>query len=760
MVDLLRVDRDLAHLEQGHVVSSRDRAGSLRAPCGHGAGGRLPPRRPRVVSRIGGWCARRRWIVIVLWIALLAGVGAAGILAGGRTNANLTVPGTSAQTGADLANRAFPTGKGLAGSVVVYGAPGVLREKRVQRAIEKAVKDARTLPRMGSVQSPLEPGGLISKDASTAVIGLSYDLGAEEVRPATYRHLQEAMRPLRAVDGLRIAYTGTPAAEEESATTDISDALGLVAAMIILLVAFGTALAMVSPLLSAVAGLLLGVATIKLLSAYLQISSIGPILATMIGLGVGIDYAVFLVNRQRENLLRGVEPLQGIRDAMGTAGRTVLVAGLTVAIALLGLATAQIPFVTMLGVTASVAVLTAILSALTLQPALLAVMGQRVIRKRDRAAPPATTGEDDVGGGSWGRWARLVGSHPVPFLLLAVAILGVLTVPLLQMRLGQVDAGSDPPGSTTRIAYDQLAKAFGPGFNGPIEVVLHPYADAGGAKRVVEAIAKDPDVEVVAPPAISKRDRVVVISVTPKSAPTDDRTQRLVERLPRDVQRVTGPEVRVYATGVTAGLLNLSDRIAQRLPIFIAAVILLSFILLLVEFKSVLVPLKAAIMNALSIGAAYGAIVAIFQWGWGASLIGLEETVMIEAYAPMMMFAILFGLSMDYEVFLISRIREAHLRGASALRSVEVGLSHTARVITAAALIMITVFLSFVLEDGVIVKMFGIGLATAVLVDATIVRLMLVPSTMVLLGEANWWLPGFLRRLLRAPAPATGPPSA
>ena len=713
-----------------------------------------------MVSRIGGWCARRRWIVIVLWIALLAGVGAAGILAGGRTNANLTVPGTSAQTGADLANRAFPTGKGLAGSVVVYGAPGVLREKRVQRAIEKAVKDARTLPRMGSVQSPLEPGGLISKDASTAVIGLSYDLGAEEVRPATYRHLQEAMRPLRAVDGLRIAYTGTPAAEEESATTDISDALGLVAAMIILLVAFGTALAMVSPLLSAIAGLLLGVATIKLLSAYLQISSIGPILATMIGLGVGIDYAVFLVNRQRENLLRGVEPLQGIRDAMGTAGRTVLVAGLTVAIALLGLATAQIPFVTMLGVTASVAVLTAILSALTLQPALLAVMGQRVIRKRDRDAPPATTGEDDVGGGIWGRWARLVGSHPVPFLLLAVAILGVLTVPLLQMRLGQVDAGSDPPGSTTRIAYDQLAKAFGPGFNGPIEVVLHPYADAGGAKRVVEAIAKDPDVEVVAPPAISKRDRVVVISVTPKSAPTDDRTQRLVERLPRDVQRVTGPEVRVYATGVTAGLLNLSDRIAQRLPIFIAAVILLSFILLLVEFKSVLVPLKAAIMNALSIGAAYGAIVAIFQWGWGASLIGLEETVMIEAYAPMMMFAILFGLSMDYEVFLISRIREAHLRGASALRSVEVGLSHTARVITAAALIMITVFLSFVLEDGVIVKMFGIGLATAVLVDATIVRLMLVPSTMVLLGEANWWLPGFLRRLLRAPTPATGPPSA
>ncbi|MGA0121976.1 MAG: MMPL family transporter [Gaiellales bacterium] len=702
-----------------------------------------------MVSRIGGWCGRRRWIVIVLWIVLLAGVGAAGILAGGRSNANLTVPGTSAQEGADLANRAFPTGTGLSGQVVVYGKPGVVREARVRRAVERAVKDARTLPRMAAVQSPYEPGGLISEDASTAIIGLTYDLSAEEVRPATYRHLQDAMRPLRAVEGVRVAYAGTPAAEEETTGTDISDALGLVAATIILLVAFGTALAMVSPLLSAVAGLLLGIATIKLLSSFLQISSVGPILATMIGLGVGIDYAVFLVNRQRENLLRGLEPLQAIRESMGTAGRAVLVAGLTVAIALLGLATAQIPFVTMLGVTASVAVLTAILSALTLQPALLAVMGRRVIRKRDRVAPAqAAAGDGEIGGGIWGRWARLVGSHPVPFLLLAIAILAVLTVPLAQMRLGQVDAGSDPPGSTTRVAYDQLAKAFGPGFNGPVEVVLHPYADAAGAKRVAEALARDPDVEVVAPPAVSKKERVVVLSVTPKSAPTDERTQRLVQRLPADVQRVTGTDVRVYATGVTAGLLNLSDRIAQRLPIFIGAVIALSFLLLMVEFRSVLVPLKAAVMNALSIGAAYGAIVAIFQWGWGASLIGLEQTVMIEAYVPMMMFAILFGLSMDYEVFLISRIREEHLRGATTLRSVEVGLSHTARVITAAALIMITVFLSFVLQDSVIVKMFGIGLATAVLVDATIVRLMLVPSTMVLLGDANWWLPGFLRRIL------------
>jgi RND superfamily putative drug exporter len=293
------------------------------------------------------------------------------------------------------------------------------------------------------------------------------------------------------------------------------------------------------------------------------------------------------------------------------------------------------------------------------------------------------------------------------------------------MQLGQVDAGSDPKGSPTRVAYDTLAEKFGPGFNGPIEVVLSPYADEAGAKQVVAAIAKDAGVETVTPPMINAQQQVTLITLIPKSAPTDEATQQLVSRLPGEVQGIVGSDVKVYATGVTAGLLDLSERIAQRLPLFIGAVILLSFLLLLIEFRSIFVPLKAAVMNVLSIGAAYGAIVAIFEWGWGGRFIGVPETVQIEAYVPMMMFAILFGLSMDYEVFLISRIREEHLRGATTLESVEIGLSYTARVITAAALIMITVFLSFVLMDNVVVKMFGIGLATAVLVDATIVRRLL-----------------------------------
>jgi RND superfamily putative drug exporter len=699
-----------------------------------------------VVERIGGACARHRWIVVIAWILLLAGVGTASTLAGGRANADLTVPGTSAQRGADLLERAFPEQqKGLSGQVVVFGDAGAIERPEARKAIDRAVRDIRTLPRVTRVTSPYDPGGSVSLDRSTAIIGVTYDLSLADVRPATFRHLQDAMRPVRDVSGLRVAYSGTPAAEEESTSTDISEGIGLIAAVIILLVAFSTVLAMISPLVSALAGLALGTSSIALLSAYVSVSSIAPILATMIGLGVGIDYAVFIVNRHRENLRAGMELHASIAASLATSGRAVLVAGVTVAIALLGLVTAQIPMVTMLGITASIAVLTAILAALTLLPAVLAIVGQRVLRARDRhgRTSPSARSEDAIAAGVWGRWARLVGGHPWPFLLLALALLAVLAVPLLQMRLGEVDAGSDPPGSPTRVAYDQIAKAFGPGVNGPVEVVLHPYDDERGAQRIVEALGRAEGVEAVDPPVVSRRDRVTLITVVPETRPTAESTQRLVDRLPAEIRReLRGVDVGIYPTGATAGLMEVSDRIAERLPVFIGAVILLSFLLLMVEFRSVLVPLKAAIMNVLSIGAAYGAIVAIFQWGWGLSLIGVAETVPIEAYVPMMMFAILFGLSMDYEVFLISRIREEHLRGATTLRSVEVGLSHTARVITAAALIMITVFLSFVLMEQVVVKMFGIGLAVAVLVDATIVRLMLVPSTMVLLGEANWWFPG------------------
>ena len=701
-----------------------------------------------MVAKLGAVCARYRWVVIVLWIILLAGMISATKLVDVNENEGLTVPGTSAFRGADTLDRAFPASNaGTPGQIVVYGAPGAMKVEATKDAIKKAIKDIKTLPLMGAVGDPFAEPSTVSADGSTALINIRYTADVNDIKPAMYTHLKEVMAPVTKQEGIKVAYSGAPAAEAAGAGQDISEVLGLFAALIILSIAFMAVLAMVAPLLSAIAGLTLGLMSITVFSAATPITSIAPILASMIGLGVGIDYAVFIVNRHREQLRAGMTLEESIPAALGTAGRAVLVAGVTVAIALTGLFLAGIPTVTMLGVTASFAVLTAILAALTLLPALLSVFGLRILRKRDRNAPPLDSA-GELAGGMWGRWARVVGNHPIPFLLIAAVILGTLTIPFFSMTLGQVDAGSDPPGSTTRVAYDQIAKAYGPGENGPIEIVLSPYADQAGAKNVVAAISKDSNVLVVYPPVINAKQQVTLIQVVPKTSPTATATESLVNRVTGEVQPIVGKAVTVDVTGVTPAMIALSNRISERLPFFIGAVILLSFLLLVVEFRSILVPLSGAVMNVLSVGAAYGVIVAIFEWGWASHYVGVPEAVQIEAYVPMMMFAILFGLSMDYQVFLISSVREEHLRGASTLRSVEVGLSHTARVITAAALIMITVFMAFVLIDNVVVKMFGIGLATAVLIDATVVRLMLVPSVMVLIGDKNWWLPGWLDRLL------------
>ncbi len=701
-----------------------------------------------MVAKLGAVCARYRWVVVVLWIVLLAGMISATKLVDVNENEGLTVPGSSAFRGADTLNRAFPaSNSGTAGQIVVFGAPGAMKVKATQDVITKAIKDIKTLPSMGLVGDPFAEPSTVSPDGSTALINLRYTVNINDIKPAMYTHLQEVMAPVKAVPGLHVAYSGAPAAEAAGAGQDISEGLGLFAALIILSITFMAVLAMVAPLLSAVAGLMLGLMSITVFSSVTPITSIAPVLAAMIGLGVGIDYAVFIVNRHREQLRAGMTIEESIPAALGTAGRAVLVAGVTVAIALTGLFLSGIQTVAMLGVTASFAVLTAILAALTLLPALLSLFGLRILRKRDRNAPP-TGSTGDISSGMWGSWARVVGSHPIPFLVIAAVVLGVLTIPFFSMTLGQVDAGSDPRGSTTRIAYDQIAKAYGPGQNGPIEVVLSPYSDQAGAKKIVAAISKDSDVQLAYPPVINAKQEVMLIEVVPKSSPTAQDTEDLVNRLPGQIQPLVGNKVTVDVTGVTPAMIALSNRITDRLPYFIGAVILLSFLLLVVEFRSILVPLSGAVMNVLSVGAAYGVIVAVFEWGWASRYIGVPEAVQIEAYVPMMMFAILFGLSMDYQVFLISSVREEHLRGVSTLRSIEVGLSHTARVITAAALIMITVFLAFVLIDNVVIKMFGVGLATAVLIDATIVRLMLVPSVMVLIGDKNWWLPGWLDRLL------------
>ncbi|MEE9415386.1 MAG: MMPL family transporter, partial [Acidimicrobiales bacterium] len=516
------------------------------------------------------------------------------------------------------------------------------------------------------------------------------------------------------------------------------------------------------PLAMAILGLAVGLSIVGLLGSLIDIPSVAPRLGTMIGLGVGIDYALFILSRHRDNLEAGMPNEESIGITNATAGQAVAVAGGTVVVAILGLQLAGIPFVAALGYSASIVVAVAVIIAISFLPALLAVAGERVLARKDRGlthrtAEIANTADevdelDLAEHGGWVRWAHWVAHHPWRSSIAATVILLVLAIPTLDMRLGQADAGTDPTSTTHRRAYDLLAEGFGDGFNGPLLLVvdLEQSTDLAVLDEIASAVGADPGIQAVSPPEINEAGDTAIITAIPTTTPQDEATSDLVHRL-RDTTlpgATADSEATALVGGPTAGFIDQSEKISDRLPWFIAAVVGMSFILLMVVFRSLLVPLKAAALNLLAIGAAYGVVVAVFQWGWGLSLIGLEETVPIASFVPMMMFAILFGLSMDYEVFILSRIREEYHKGHSNIDSVVVGLGATAKVITAAALIMISVFLGFVASDDPVVKMMGVGLATAVAVDATIVRMVLVPSTMALVGDPNWWLPKWLDRLL------------
>ncbi|HEX8803940.1 MAG TPA: MMPL family transporter, partial [Acidimicrobiales bacterium] len=516
------------------------------------------------------------------------------------------------------------------------------------------------------------------------------------------------------------------------------------------------------PIGTALVGLMTSFGLIGLAAAVVDVNTVAPTLAAMIGLGVGIDYALFIVTRHRENLRAGMTVEEAAGRAVATSGSAVLFAGMTVVIAICGLAIAGIGAVTVMGLMAGLTVAVMVAIALTLLPALLGFAGHRIdalrvrVPGRRRASAAAADGDGLPPTDRetlWHRWGRQVSAHPWRYLVAGVAVLALLAAPVASLRLGMVDNGSSPESLTTRRAYDLLADGFGPGFNGPL--LLSVELDGAPVEVLAPleaALAGDPGVRAVAEPRVNDAGTAAVLPVVPTSAPQDDATSRLVHRLRHDVipEALTGaPDgVRVYVGGQTATFIDLSDKVASRLPWFIGAVIGLSVLLLMTVFRSIAVPLKAAAMNLLSIGAAYGVIVAVFQWGWLKGLFGVEETVPIVAFMPMMLFAILFGLSMDYEVFLLSRVREEYLQRGDNDGAVVEGIAATARVITSAALIMISVFAAFVLSVDPLVKMFGLGLATAVLVDATVVRIVLVPATMRLLGDRNWWLPAWLDRRL------------
>jgi RND superfamily putative drug exporter len=682
--------------------------------------------------------------VLGIWLLAAIAVVALQGAAGGEFENSQRVPGVESQHAADVLQDRFPSQGGTAARIVLHTTEGRLDDAAHTPVVEQVRAELAGGTDVAGVTDPLAAGSAaVSGDGRTAYVDVAY-----AVDKLTAAHLEDAMAVTHEAraDGVDVELTGALATLAQDAPS--SELIGVGVAIIVLLVAFGSVVAMGLPIATALLGIFVGAAGVGVLSAFLGIPEFSLILCAMIGLGVGIDYALFIVTRHRQHLHEGMSVVDAAGTAVATAGQAVLFAGTTVVIAILGLFLAGLPAISGMGAAVALVVAVAMAAAVTLLPGLLGLAGMRIdklsIHRKSHVTKPA---DQTVAG----RWAHHVGSHPVRYVVVGLGALCTIAVPALSMRIGMADDGNAPARTTQRIAYDQLAAGFGRGFNGPIQVVVELPATGGPAiaQRVHDALRSDPGVAAVTAPVLNATGDTAVLTANPTTAPQDERTDALVRHLRTDVlpATVAGTDARVSLTG-QAMVTDLTDRISNRLPIFISAVVAMSFLLLMIVFRSVLVPLKAALMNLLSIGAAYGVLVAVFQWGWGASLVGLHSTLPINRFLPLIMFAILFGLSMDYEVFLLSRVREEYVATGDNHEAVVRGLSGTARVITSAALIMISVFGAFVLGDDPNGKLFGVGLAVAVLIDATLVRMVLVPASMSLLGKANWWLPAWLDRLL------------
>jgi putative drug exporter of the RND superfamily len=660
--------------------------------------------------RLGRLAARRPYATVGAWLAVAVLVVAASAGFGRDLEDSFDVPGTdSAQARAMLGAAGSERGGITAQVVVADDAP--LRE----------VSLAELQAGVAALPNVLDARRQVSPDRRVAVIRVQYPV-VEELSLADLERLKAFVARERAGSPLQIELGGDLFYAFEDTGVGIGELIGIVAAIVILLAAFGSVIAMGLPIGMALFGLAVGISAMPLLAHVITIPGFAPQLASMIGLGVGIDYALLLVTRHREWLAQGLAVEEAAARSVETAGRAVVFAGGTVVIAILGLIVAGIPFLTAGGIAISLVVLVMVLGSITLVPAFLALAGRRIGGRR-------------VGSGArWERWGEHVSRHAVRYAVGGTVVLVALAAPALDLRLGFPDEGNLPETRTERRAYDLAARGFGPGVNGPLVVV----AEAGDVSRMRSEVSADPGIASVAPPEV--HGGIVTLLAYPTTAPQDSETFATVRRLRSSIDAHIG--------GATADSVDIGDRLSERLPYFLGAVVLLSFLLLTVVFRSVLVPLKAAILNLLGVGAAYGVLVVVFQWGWAADLIGLESTIPVIPFIPVFMFAVLFGLSMDYEVFLLSRVREAYLRTGDNDRAVVQGLARTARVITSAALIMIAVFGGFVFDDDPRIKMFGLGLATAILIDATLIRLVLVPAVMKLLGDANWWVPRWLGRFL------------
>ncbi len=693
------------------------------------------------------WCLEHRRAVVVSWIVVAAVATVLAQAAGRHYATNFTLPGTESQRALDLLKRDFKARSGDIDTVVFQTSRGSVYAPAVRGAMDSLTASLARMPHVRAAVSPYSPRGAfqVSRDKRTAFISLYYDKPPNQLAASTGQPVLNAVHAVH-VAGLRVAAGGQVIGNAEGFSVGPATAVGSFAALIILLITFGSLLAAGMPLITAAFGLVSGVAIIGLLTHVTAMPQPTTELALMIGLGVGIDYALFIVTRFREAHGHLGDVRGAVVESMDTAGRAVLLAGTTVVIALLGMFATGVSFMYGLAIGSLVAVLLVMLASLTLLPALLSRWGARLVaphRSELRRAKAGKAPRESL----WRRWSAVVQSRPRSLAIVSLAVMLAVVVPVTSLRLDNSDAGNDPTNTSTRQAFDLLASGFGPGFNGPLELVaeLHGNGGATALPAIRAAVAATPNVAVVAPPRVSPSGRTAVITAYPRSAPqaqaTTDLVHHLRDRVLPPIEHQTG--IRVLVGGFTAGSVDFSGVLSSKLPIFIAIVVVLSALLLLVLFRSLVIPLQAAAMNLLSIGGALGATVLVFQKGFLAGALGLQEAP-IEPWIPVIIFAVVFGLSMDYEVFLVSRVREQWIRHGDASKAVIDGIALTGRVITAAAAIMICVFLSFILGSNRALKEFGFGLAAAVFLDAVVVRCVLLPAMLELLGPLTWKLPRWL----------------
>jgi RND superfamily putative drug exporter len=708
-----------------------------------------PTHRAGALARLARSCALHPWRTITTWVAVLAVVVSASAAFGGRLVNEFTIPGSETQQATDLLKSRFPANAGDSATLVFTSDRG-LRTGAARQGIAAASAAAAKIPHVVSVGEAYgHKAGAISNDGRIGFVDVRFDEQAFEVDQADVDQLKDAVDAAVRPSGLTVEYGGDVlnAAPPESGASDV---IGLAAAVIVLLLVLGTAVAMSLPIALALTSVGIGVSGLGLAANFTNLNTVTPILAVMLGLGVGIDYALFIVTRFRQALADGEEPVEAATTAAATAGRAVVFAGTTVAISISGLAIIGLSFVTKLGFGAASTVVASVCAAVTLLPAVLAKLGYRVNRLR----VPTFVAQDATARGGRptlvDRWGKAVTHRPRLAAFAALAVLIAVAVPAAALNLGSSDAGTHAKHTTTRKAYDLLSKGFGPGLNGSIKVAVDQSKDRTAATRLEAAIRKTPGVGTVSPPVVNPAGDAAVLLVFPTTKPQANETKDLVDRLRNTTvpQALHGSPAHAYVGGQTAANQDIATRIHERMPYFLALVGGIIFLVLAMAFRSVVIALKAALATLLSGMAAIGSLVAIFQWGWFSSFVGLDRTGPIESYMPMILFAILFGLSMDYEVFLVSRIREAYTHGASARKAITEGVGNIGRVIVAAGTIMVVVFWAFVLGDDRTVKEFGVGLGVAILMDAFVVRMVLVPAVMHLLGDKAWYMPRWLDRAL------------